>query len=483
MTMVHILIFILFIHIISSFIIVLNHPRSIASTFAWIFALIFFPGIGFIFFQFFGRGIDGEIIYRYNEEDKKRIFEVNELINQHNQLFLPKKKKIDSELLKTYFRNMEESPVSRGNDLKFYTDGREKFTTLFQDIKEATDSIHVEYYAIFDDKLGNTFLNLLVQKALEGVEVCLLFDPWGGQTKMQFFKPLVQAGGRVLPFITSRNLIRKTRLNYHLHRKIVVIDGQIGWTGGFNIGDQYVECTKKFGYWRDTHARITGTATFSMQEIFIRDWNASAINSKDRLTYEHRYFILPRNETCYQPVTLQIVPDGPESPEQIIKGGFMKMILAAQERIWIQTPYLIPDDAMLNSLLIASRSGVDIRIMIPAKPDHPFIYRATQYYANVLQKNGIKIYIYSEKCFLHAKTMLMDTEIATFGTTNQDIRSYALNFEISAFVYSSHVVQQVAQQFEKDLEACEELTDEMIRSQSSWLRMKQNFSRLFSPIL
>ena len=303
----------------------------------------------------------------------------------------------------------------------------------------------------------------------------------GGQCQYALFKPLIDAGGQVVPFITSRNLIKKTRLNYHLHRKIVVIDSVIGWTGGFNVGDQYLGKSKKFGPWRDTHGRIFGTAVFTLQEIFIRDWNASAIKKANKMDYVDEYFQLP----TYDPkrnISMQIVADGPENFEEILHGGFIKMILAAEKRVWLQSPYLIPDDTMINALLIAVRSGIDVRIMIPSMPDHPFIYRATQYYANYLTKRGVKVYLYQEG-FIHAKTVIMDDTIASFGTTNQDIRSYSLNFEVSAFVYNRDVVDTLTGHFEDDMTRCILLTNEMIAEQSYWLRFKQSFSRLLSPIL
>lgn len=471
----------IFINTVVAFITVFRRPRSITSILAWMMTLVFVPGLGFILYAFCGRGIDRETVYLFSELHQKRIKEINEMIEENNKNYAPKTYPYEAVLLKKYFADMEESPLTRGNHVEFFTDGKEKFTHLFADIKKAVDSIHVEYYAFFDDKIGNDFLNLLVKKAREGVEVRLVFDPWGGRTNVRFFKPLKEAGGKVIPFITSRNLIRKTRLNYHLHRKIVVIDGEIGWTGGFNVGDQYVETTEKFGYWRDTHARIVGTASFSLQEIFIRDWNASIRNKEDLLEYEERYFVIP-TQIDNTDVTMHVVADGPESTEQIIEGGFIKMIVAAKERIWIQTPYLIPDDSMSSVLQIAVRSGVDVRIMIPCMPDHPFIYRATQYYANLFQRIGVKVYIYNGG-FIHAKTMITDDAIASFGTTNQDIRSYDLNFEVSAFAYDEKINSELASIFEDDMKHSTLLTKDMIDEQSNWLKFKQNFSRLLSPIL
>lgn len=466
---------------VGAFITVFRRPRSITSILAWMMTLVFLPGLGFILYSFFGRGIDRETVYLFSEQHQKRIKEINEMIEENNTKYAPKSYPYEAVLLKQFFANMEESPLTRGNQVEFFTDGKEKFSHLFEDIKKAKDNIHVEYYAFFDDKIGNAFLDLLVKKAREGVEVRLVFDPWGGRTNVKFFKPLKEAGGKVMPFITSRNLIRKTRLNYHLHRKIVVVDGQIGWVGGFNVGDQYVETTEKFGYWRDTHARIVGTASFSLQEIFIRDWNASIRKNEDLLEYEERYFVIPA-QVDKEDAAMQIVADGPESIEQIIEGGFIKTIVAAKERIWIQTPYLIPDDSMTSALRIAIRSGVDVRIMIPCMPDHPFIYRATQYYANLFQKIGAKIYIYTDG-FIHAKTLVSDNTIASFGTTNQDIRSYELNFEVSAFAYDEKINNDLAVIFEEDMKHATLLTQEMIDQQSYWLKFKQNFSRLLSPIL
>lgn len=474
-------VFFITINTIGAFITIFRKPRSIASIFAWMMTLVFIPGFGFLLYLFCGRGIDGEIVYKYTEKYQGRITEINRSIQEYNLQYHQTVKTPESNLLKNYFRNTEESPLSKGNDIAFYTDGYTKFEYLFKDIRQAKHHIHIEYYAIFKDQIGTQLRDLLVSKANEGIEVRLIFDPWGGNVNMRFFKPLIDAGGQVVPFITSRNLIKKTRLNYHLHRKIVVIDSVIGWTGGFNVGDQYLGKSKKFGPWRDTHGRIFGTAVFTLQEIFIRDWNASAIKKANKMDYVDEYFQLP----TYDPkrnISMQIVADGPENFEEILYGGFIKMILAAEKRVWLQSPYLIPNDTMINALLIAVRSGIDVRIMIPSMPDHPFIYRATQYYANYLTKRGAKVYLYQEG-FIHAKTVIMDDTIASFGTTNQDIRSYSLNFEVSAFVYNRDVVDTLTGHFEDDMTRCILLTNEMIAEQSYWLRFKQNFSRLLSPIL
>lgn len=480
-----IIIFIIVLNAIGAMITVFRKPRNITTIWAWLLTLIFLPVIGFLIYAFCGRGIDGETLYRFEQEDEQRVKEINEIIkednryvdhNEPNQLY-----PAVTSLVK-YFKNLDESPLAVRNELEFFLDGTEKFERLFIDLRKAKSSIHVEYYSFFNDRIGNRFMRILEEKAAEGLEVRMIYDPWGSpKTNKKFFEKFLQNGGKVTQFITSKNLIGKTRLNYHLHRKIVVIDGQIGWTGGFNVGDQYLGESERFGRWRDTHGRIEGTASFTLQEIFIRDWNASIEKKSDRMSYLPEYFVLPEKKIS-KGVPMQIVADGPNSDEQIIKDGFVRMILSSEKSVWIQTPYLVPDETMISAILIAVRSGIDVRIMIPNMPDHPFIYRATQYYANYFHQNGVKIYHYKDG-FLHAKTIVVDEELATFGSTNQDIRSYELNFEVSTFIYDPEIAKLFRKIFEEDMQECIQLTDEIIANQSWWLNFKQRFSRLLSPVL
>ncbi|WEV60718.1 cardiolipin synthase [Streptococcaceae bacterium ESL0729] len=459
---------------------IFRKPRSIASIFAWLMVLVFLPGIGFFTYLFLGRGIDKTTVHRFEDENREDLSHIAAKIAQNNSKFKKKEMNPQERQLKRYFNNVERTPLCRGNDVKFFLDGQSKFKALFEDIRRAKSSVHVEYYAFFPDKIGTIFRDHLIDKAREGVEVRVIYDPWGGHTRRSFFKPLEEAGGKVIPFITARDVLRNTRLNYHLHRKIVVIDGQIGWTGGFNVGDQYIYGSKKFGFWRDTHGRITGTGAFGLQETFIRDWNVSVKRPEDKLKRLDQYFVVPKEGTG--DVDVQIVSNGPENPSKVLRTGFIKMIMDAEDYIWIQSPYLIPDDPMITALVSAAKSGVDVRIMIPDMPDHPFIFRATQYYANFLHKHGVKIYNYTNG-FIHSKTLVTDDKLGVFGTSNQDIRSYELNFEMSAFCYDEDIARQMAETFKNDIKKSELLTDEIIANQSLWLRFRQNFSRLLSPIL
>ncbi|QFG47444.1 cardiolipin synthase [Lapidilactobacillus dextrinicus] len=465
---------------------VFHRPRSIPSTLAWLLVLVMLPGVGFLLYAFLGRGIAEENLFALSHQDHIGLAHLKKLILQDMKKLSQSKRDSnttdDARGLIDYFDRSEDSPVTQHNKVRIFTDGKDKFKNLFMDIKIAQRFIHVEYYSFINDEIGNEFLNLLVRKAQQGVEVRLIYDPWGSAgANKKWFAPLTDAGGEVVPFITSRDLIRKTRLNYHLHRKVVIIDGKVGWTGGFNVGDQYLGRSKKFGYWRDTHIRIVGTSVLALQERFLMDWNASIERYDQRITFKNEYFPNP-SKIAVGHTPIQIVSDGPDTEEDTLKGGMMKMLMTAKKSVWIQTPYLVPDEPMLSSLIIAARSGIDVRIMIPQMPDHPFIYRATQYYANLLTEAGIKIYVY-ENGFLHAKTTICDNEFCFIGSMNQDYRSYALNFECNAYIYDSKVSQELTDIFENDMKKSTLLTTEIIRSQSHWLHFKQYFSRLLSPIL
>ena len=273
-------------------------------------------------------------------------------------------------------------------------------------------------------------------------------------------------------------------MNYHLHRKLVVIDHKIGYIGGFNIGDQYVNQSKKFGHWRDTHLRVVGQSPILMEVRFAMDWNTSTRKTnlpKFELS-ELRDFTIDRKDFDKDDnVAMQIVSSGPDNQRYGIRRGYEGIIAGAKEYVYIQTPYLIPEDSILESLIIAAKSGVDVRIMIPCMPDHPFVYRATEYYAKYLVAHGVKVYKYNDG-FIHAKIMVSGSNISSVGSANQDFRSYTLNFEVNSFNYNPALTKELKEIFEKDLEQCTLLTNEYFAKQSSWLKFKQYFSRLLSPI-
>lgn len=476
-----ILTFIYFFNAVVALITILMKPRDVSAIWAWLLVLIALPVFGFFLYLFFGRGLGDKKKYRLQQSDLKELENLAQLQEDSLSIFDSELENTELQPFVDFFSLLNRMPLTRKNEVDIFSDGEEKLTALIEDLKQAKKSIHIEYYAFVTDKTGKRILKVLEEKAAEGVEVRLLYDSFGSRgTKPKDFTQLIQNGGFAQTFITSQRALLKLRLNYHDHRKIVVIDGNTSYIGGFNIADQYVETTKRFGYWRDTHLRIHGAASSLLQMRFLMDWNVSA-PEKNQVSYHLDYFFTDE-QSATGSTDIQVVASGPNSEKEQIKLAFIKLITSAKERVWIQTPYLVPDDSVIAALKIAAGSGVEVKIMIPDRPDHPFIYRATQYYARQLIKENIEIQVYRGG-FLHAKTLIMDDEICMVGSANQDIRSYKLNFEATAVLYDKKIIQQLEQIFIDDLTKCEEMTPEIVAEMSAWLIFKQQISRLFSPIL
>lgn len=419
-------------------------------------------------------------IFDWKDQNKIGIMEITEnqiqLLRSGNFPFHGNKAAQYKDLIYMLLVN-DSAVLTQDNHVDIFTDGNEKFEALMDDIRSAKDHVHLVYYIMRSDDLGNKLLSLLVSKAKEGVEVRVLYDAMGSRRlPRKFFRPLIEAGGKVSAFFPAIIPHLNLQVNYRNHRKLAIIDGKVGYIGGFNIGDEYLGLNQKFGYWRDTHLRIFGKVVFAMQTRFILDWNQA---SSSKISYEDRLF--PEINSIGD-TDVQIVSSGPDSEWEQIKYGYIKMINSAKDYIYIQTPYFIPDASVLDALKIAVLSGVDVRLMIPNKPDHPFVYWAT--YSNVgeMLKTGAKVYIY-ENGFIHAKTLIADGKIATVGTANIDVRSFRLNFEVNAFLYDDAVVEKLVDIFKKDVELSRELTYKEYLERPLFIRFKESISRLLSPVL
>src|SRR5690625_3320510 len=291
----------------------------------------------------------------------------------------------------------------------------------------------------------------------------------------KFIKRIEDANIKVEAFFPSLIPRINFKINFRNHRKLTIIDGKIGYIGGFNIGDEYLGKSERFGYWRDTHLRICSDAVRTMQTRFMLDWTQA---SKEIIEYEKRYFI-----GCDAgDVGIQIVSSGPDSDLEQIKYGYIKMILNAKKFVYIQTPYFIPDESLLDALRVAALSGVKIKIMIPNKPDHMFVYWATLSYVGKLIQDGAEIYLY-QNGFLHAKTIVVDGEVASVGTANIDVRSFRLNFEINAFLYDVDLANRLVGIFEMDILDSTQMTKRLYEQRSIGIKFKESISRLLSPIL
>ena len=453
--------------------------RNPTSTWAWILVITFVPIFGFLLYLIFGRKLSRKKLFIWDNKSKlgvKKAVENQLQLLDEGSFPIRELYQDNIDLFYLHLRN-NDAILTQENEVDIFNDGRAKFDQLIKDLAEAKDHIHIQYYIYRDDVLGHKIADVLKLKAKEGVSVRFLYDDFGSrQLKYKFIRDLKEAGVIVESFFPS--LIPKVnfKINYRNHRKVVVIDGKIGYLGGFNVGDEYLGKVKKYGYWRDTHLRIVGESVRSIQTRFILDWNQA---SKHQLIlYDSAYYQAEPQGN----VGMQIVSSGPDSDWEQIKYGYIKLLMEAEDYVYIQTPYFIPDESLADAVKIAVLSGIDVRIMIPSKPDHPFVYWATYSYIGNMLEAGAKVYIY-QNGFLHAKTIMVDGKIASVGTANIDVRSFRLNFEVNAFLYSEEVTQRLLAHFEEDMKKSELLTYEAYQQRSAWIKFKESIARLISPIL
>lgn len=471
----------IFINIILSIVIVFFERRDPRTVWTWLMVLYFIPIVGIFLYFIIGYDFHKRQMFRTKEIEDAMYSAVS---SQEESIFRDEFSPVDPRLRKfsdTVLMNLEaaDAVYTADNEVEIYTDGREKFRALYQEMEKAEKFIHIQYYIIRNDELWQPFEELLARKVKEGVEVRILYDSMGCRSmKRSDWKRIRSLGIELGEFFPAVLGSLQLRVNYRNHRKIVVIDGKTAFVGGFNIGREYIGLDPKFGYWRDTHLRIRGSAVLALHIRFILDWNYA---TKQNLFFRDSYFIQTGEEKAGNEA-IQIISSGPDSKWQNIRNVYLKMISKARKSIYVQTPYFIPDSAVLDALRIAAMSGVDVRVMIPCKPDHPFVYWATYSYIGDLLAAGVKCYTYNDG-FLHAKGMVVDGLVSCYGTANMDIRSFRLNFEVNAVIYSVRVARRMEEIFQEDLKKCTQVTDYLYGRRSYLVRIKEQFSRLFSPVL
>ncbi len=460
--------------------IVFFERRDPKSVWAWLLLLFFLPGIGFVFYLFLGVDLRKRKMFQEKELEDN----IHEIIRDQKLLLKdrPDKNRDDAaEYTDLIMYNMEtaDAVLLGENDIDIFTDGNEKFDALIADLETAEHFIHLQYYIIRNDVLFQQIVEVLKKKAAEGVAVRVLFDGMGCRSvRRSYWRQLEAAGIRTAEFFPAILGRLQLRINYRNHRKIVVIDNRTAYVGGFNIGREYIDLDPRFGHWRDTHLRITGEGVLGLQLRFILDWNYAA---EEKLFEDSRLLLVPpRGERDH--CALQIISSGPDNSLEQIRDNYIRLITKAKKRICIQTPYFIPDEAVLNSLLIAVRSGIEVNLMIPCKPDHPFVYWATYSYMGELLRAGANCYTY-DNGFLHSKGIIVDGEILCYGTANMDIRSFALNFEVNAVVYSKKKAEQMEEIFREDLKYCTQITMDSYAARCLKIRFKEQVCRLMSPLL
>ncbi|MBF4695646.1 cardiolipin synthase [Fusibacter sp. Q10-2] len=458
-------------------IVIFLENKNPSRTVAWLLVLTLIPLLGFLCYILFGRS------YRKKSLSKsKHLADSDRLLHAAkvqqgliDYIELPNSGNAHNKRLMQLILNNAKAPFSLKNEINVLTNGINKFNRLIGCIERAKEHIHIEYFIIKDDQIGNEIRRLLIEKAKKGVKVRLIYDAVGSfRLSKYYIDSLKRAGVEVYPFFPVAFPLFSRDLNYRNHRKIVVVDGVVGFVGGLNIGDEYLGKSNRFNFWRDTHLEIKGEAVYALQTIFLNDWNYVSKQVVDGAQYFPEHLIEKQ-------ALIQIVASGPDSEWQAILQAFYKMMASATDKIWITTPYLVPEESLMMGLKTAALSGVDVRIIIPSQPDHFFVYWASQSNIEALLEAGVKIYQYKNG-FIHSKIMIVDRLSATVGTTNLDIRSLEINFEVNAFIYDVPTIIRLEEDFVKDLSECNEFILEHFKNRRFRNKVLEALGRLVSPL-
>ncbi|MDR2918109.1 MAG: cardiolipin synthase [Tannerella sp.] len=471
-TVVYVILLILYlISILGLTLVILLENRNPLKTIPWVIVLLFLPGIGIIFYFFFGQDNRRQRII--SRKTYKRITKP-----LYSGYLMQDKCVVSSgyQPLVRLLNHNNQHPLLYGSNLTYYINGESKFQALIEEIEKATHHIHLQYYIFADDEIGWKIQKLLIKKAKENVKIRILYDDVGSwDVKSNFFNEMKAAGIEVYSFLKVVFPFLTSKVNYRNHRKIVVIDGKTGFMGGMNIADRYIKGTT-WGTWKDIHIKIEGKGVHGLQSAFLIDWY---VVSKQIIKDKEYY----PDEEIFSENVMQIVTSGPTGQWRTLQQAFLFCITNAKKYLYIQTPYFLPTESLNQALQTAALGGINVCLMLPERSDTRMPHMASHSFLDDMIKAGVKVYFYKTG-FLHSKLLVMDDELACIGSSNFDFRSFEHNFEINAFVYDRPFALQMKDLFIRDIQDHCELINP-----SSWLnrpiikRLYESFMRLFSPLL
>ena len=453
--------------------------RSAVKTVAWLLILFFVPLIGFVLYYFVAReykqrrklrGQGSKLSHKINSQLNGQSDVIDSLEQMKNKSFQYQ------ERLFGLLSRLPESPITGCNEVRVLKDGEETFRVMLEEIEKAQDHIHMEFYIFRSDMIGTRFQEALTRKAREGIKVRIICDGLGSiKTSRTFVTKLRQAGVEFVFFLPPLIALLDKRLNYRNHRKIVVIDGKIGFMGGINIGDDYLGLHPKMGNWRDTELLVEGDAVYALQLTFLGDWRLATDQEVDL----QGLFPLHR---CQGSQQIQILASGPDQNRDSIQEMCFGAIAVAKHRVWITTPYFIPDQATYEALRTAALSGVDVRIIIPYHSDNRLVHWASLSYVEDLLEVGVTFYQYATG-FVHAKTMIVDDLLGTVGSANLDMRSFYYNFELTAVLFDSLPIEELERHFLQDTEDSRAILLDAFKRRPIRQKAMEILGRLLSPLL
>ncbi len=470
---------VLLILIFVSIIVLLVQRKDPVKTIAWIAIILLIPFVGLVLFYFFGQSYRKmKVFFRKELSDFRQV---EKHLSWQNKHLIHNLLQNDPDLIskigavKLLFNNSK-ALITMHNKIEILQNGEEVFPSLFEAIEHAKHHIHVQFYIIEEGVVGNRLKDLLIRRAKEGIEVRVLYDDVGswGLSK-EYINELKKAGVEIEVFLPVRFPRFAQRINYRNHRKIVVVDGKIGFIGGLNIADRYLFGTSEIGVWRDTHLKIVGTAVQSLQLIFLTDWHFAT----NQLLSSDVYF--PEYKTKERSI-VQIIASGPDSDWNSIMQAYFYLISTAKQYVYMSTPYFIPNESILTAIKTISLSGVDVRIILPHKSDSKLTYYGSLSYVPELLEANVSVYTY-KKGFTHSKVLIVDDIVSSVGTANMDLRSFDQNFEVNALIYDKSITLKLKEAYFEDLKYCDKVILEDYLAKPFFNHLAQGIARIFSPIL
>jgi cardiolipin synthase A/B len=472
-SLIIILLIVLYLYmIISAISVLLLENRNPVRSLSWVIVLVLLPIIGIILYLLIGQNYRKQKIIskksiRHSTKLSKTEFHVEdftEFISQSHHF----------NLVNLLIKNSD-APAYAFNKIEVLAEGEATFDSMFEAIKNAKDHIHIEFFIFGDDRISNHLRKLLIEKAQSGVRVRMIYDYLGSiDLSKKYLQSLREAGAYVKPFLPLRLRLRRSKINFRNHRKLLIVDGKLGFTGGLNFADRYI-FGNTLGKWRDTFVRFEGSVVHGLQSLFLTDWYFV----ERKLITDLKYYPKPKK---YSENLVQIVSSGPDSDWESIMQGIASAIMSADKYIYIHTPYFVPNDVILNAVSIAALSGIDVRLMIPTASDSKLSDACTFSYLGEVLDAGVKVYQYKDG-FLHSKAIVIDDFISIIGSANLDERSFNQNFEANAFIYDVETSIELKKLFIKDQDNCREITIDDWNNRKRSQKLKESFARLFSPII
>jgi cardiolipin synthase len=451
---------------------VMHLKREPMSAIAWCLTVLLLPFFGPVLFLLFG----WQTINRPLVKRKKRRTAYRKLFASTpdgEAAAVPKR----WELLAKLGYHAEGFAPTAGNAIQLYHDGHPAYEAMIEAIHAAKHHVHMEFFIVRPDDSGRRFFTALEEACRRGVQVRFVYDSVGSFTlRSSMVKELCQAGGKCAAFLPVLNPAYRLRINLRNHRKILIVDGRTAFTGGLNVGDEYLGLHAKFGHWRDTFLRLNGPAVDSLQRVFLEDWHFASNEAVSGPEYQPKWGELPGHSV------VQIVHSGPDAEYKTIRETYFAGILRGRKRVWIASPYFVPDPGLRDALILAARAGVDVRFLGLFRPDKWIPFLAARYYWTDLLAAGVKVYQYA-RGMMHSKYMLVDGEWASIGTANMDNRSLFLNYEVNAMVYDAAAVAEMEAEYLKDLEWSVRLEESVFAARPFAGRLAENAARLMSPVL